>query len=806
MKLSYRWLSRHVDLEGIEPAELAEKLTLHVAEVEGVEPFAPQLSAVTVGHVVQREKHPDADKLSVCQVDLGDGRPVQIVCGAPNVDAGQRVAVATPGSELPGDVKIKKGKIRGQESNGMICSVRELDLGDEHDGIWVLPGEPEIGRPVAEALGLSDWVFEIDNKSITHRGDLWGHRGFAREIAAIYGRELKPLDTSLPPTGSGQACPVRIDDARCSRYLALPISGVEVSGSPDWLRYLLLAVGQRPLDVLVDVSNFVMLDLGQPNHLFDAGQVSAGIEVRAAREGEALETLDGLERRLAPDDLLICSGGQPVALAGVMGGAASKVERGTTELLLEVANFHGVTVRRTAARLGLRTDASARFEKSLDPKLALDAAGHLVRTLAAIQPSLTLPAPLTDVGDWQDPSREIELDLQAVRGLLGHPIDDAGISQRLAALGFGVRSSAGSLTVSVPSFRATKDITTPEDLIEEVGRSLGYDNLPGRSLEAEVAPPPYDGRRQLVRAISDRLSGAARFCEAPGYSFQSEALTRAVRESDAAFVRVVNPVAEGESRVRRSVVPALLAKLASNATHAARVPLFEVGKGYLPEERNERGEPREVHQAGVGLAAVKSAGKPSASVRFDEGALPELRGVLDDLLRHLGLEAEPWRRAEGELPGWAHPGRVVERCTRAGRLVLLAAVDPRVARDLDLDADAAAAVVDLDVALASAGEVRRYQPVPRFPSVKLDVAFSAPEAYPAGDLAAWIERAGKGLVAGVELFDVYRGESLGEGQKSLAWHVVLQAQDRTLSDKDQAKFLDRLARSVERDGVELRRE
>lgn len=802
MKLSYRWLSRHVNLDGIEPAELAEKLTLHVAEVEGVEPFAPQLSAVTVGHVLQREKHPDADKLNLCQVDLGDGQPVQIVCGAPNVDAGQRVAVATPGTHLPGDVKIKKGKIRGQESNGMICSVRELDLGDEHDGIWVLPGEPEVGRPVAEALDLGDSVFEIDNKSITHRPDLWGHRGFAREIAAIYGRELKPLDTSLPDMGTGAACPVRIDDARCSRYLALPVHGVEVASSPDWLRYLLLAVDQRPLDVLVDVSNFVMLDLGQPNHLFDARQVAAGIEVRAAKAGELLETLDGIERKLGTDDLLICSGPKPVALAGVMGGEASKVEPGTTELLLEVANFHGVTVRRTAARLGLRTDASARFEKSLDPNLALDAAGYLVRILAEIQPGLSLPAPLTDVGDWQDPARSLELDPDAVRALLGHGLDTGEISSRLSALGFGVSTRGQVLQVGVPSARATKDITTPEDLIEEVGRSLGYDNIPGRSLEAEVAPPPHDSRRQLVRAISDRLAGAARFCEAPGYSFQSDRLTAAVRETEASFVEVVNPVAEGESRVRRSVVPALLGKLASNGAHADRVPLFEVGKGYLPEYKNERGEPREEHQAGL----VLSVERPGKQARFDDGATAELRGVLDDLLAHLGLEADDWRRAEGELPGWAHPGRALERSTREGRLVLLAAVDPRVARDLEIQADAAAAVVNLEVALELEAEVTRYTPVPRFPSVKLDVAFAAPESYPAGDLATWIERAGKGLVSSAELFDVYRGEALGSDRKSLAWHVVLQARDRTLTDKDQAKFLDRLARSVEREGVELRRE
>ena len=288
MHISFRWLQRHVDLTGIDPEQLALDLTLSTAEVEGIEPFAPHLAEVTVGLVRSREQHPDADKLGVCTVDVGTGEDLQIVCGAPNVAGGQKVAVATVGTVLPGDFKIKKSKIRGVASHGMICSIRELDLGDEHDGIWVLDEQAEVGRPVSEALDLTDWVIEIDNKSITHRPDLWGHRGIARELAAIYDRELLPLDLSLPATGEGEGVPVTIEDPACSRYLALPVDGVRNGRSPDWMRHLLLAVGQRPLDLLVDVSNFVMLDLGQPNHLFDRARLSAGIEVRMAREGEAM--------------------------------------------------------------------------------------------------------------------------------------------------------------------------------------------------------------------------------------------------------------------------------------------------------------------------------------------------------------------------------------------------------------------------------------------------------------------------------------------------------------------------------------
>ncbi len=464
MKISYRWLARHLDLSGIPPQRVVEDLTLSTCEVDALERFLPHLSDVVVGHVVQREKHPDADKLSYCQVDVGGPEILNIVCGAPNVRAGLKVAVARVGTSLPGDLKIKKAKIRGLESCGMICSERELGLGDEHDGIWELPLDLPIGKPVAEALGWDDWVIEIDNKSITHRPDLWCHRGIASEIAAMHGRSLRALDLALPAQGNAKACPVRIESASCVRYLALPIDGVRATRSPDWLRALLFAVGQRPIDLLVDVSNFVMLDLGQPNHIFDRTRLSPeGIVVRNAREGESLRTLDGIDRKLASNDMLICSGDEPVALAGIMGGEGSKVAAGTTSLLLEVACFHAATVRRTAQRLALRTDSSARFEKNLDPTLPLKAAAHLVRLLRELQPGLSLPAPLTDAGKWTDPALTIELRGARVRSLLGAEIEDARIAAILTALGFGVRAAGGVLHVSVPSARATKDITIEQD-------------------------------------------------------------------------------------------------------------------------------------------------------------------------------------------------------------------------------------------------------------------------------------------------------------------------------------------------------
>ncbi len=811
MKISYRWLGRHVDLSGISPQRVVEDLTLSTCEVESLTPFLPHLANIVVGHVLTRAKHPDADKLSVCSVDCGEGTARQIVCGAPNVDAGQMVAVALPGVELPGDFRIKKSKIRGVESDGMICSERELGLGDEHNGIWVLPETLKPGAKLADAMDLSDWVIEIDNKSLTHRPDLWGHRGFAAEIAAMHLRPLKPLETSLPPTGNGPTVPVRIESQACTRYLALRLEGVQARRSPDWLRALLFAVDQRPIDLLVDLSNFVMLDLGQPNHVFDATRLDAsGITVRNARAEERFRTLDGVERRLEPSDLLIASGDKAVALAGIMGGEDSKVEAGTQSLLLEVASFHFATVRRTAARLALRTDSSTRFEKNLDPTLPLRAAGHYVRLLAQLEPGLRLPAPLCDAGEWKDPARVIELSCERVRSLLGVELADVHIADILMRLGFGVKGSSGTLYVSVPSARATKDIGIDSDLIEEVGRIHRYGNIPEARITAPIAPPPRDEgwqRRMLVRTLQDRLAGAARFHETLSYSFVSDAILAELGATEERHVAVINPIAEGFSKIRRHVMPSLLATLAHNRRMAGEVRLFEIGKGYQPEYSSTRGEPREVHE----LSLVWAGPVPAKGARFDAGRFSQLQGVLEDLVRATGRQSLSWSAPDpASLPSWAHPGRaLVGRAGEGDALVTLAALEPRLAARLglkdELASDVALAELSLDVLLGAEAAGPRYRPLPVFPAVKVDVAVAAPRERSAGELAAVLTRAGKGLVRDLELFDLYEGEKLGAGRRSHAWHVTLVSDERTLGEEDIGKFFQRAEREFTQLGAELRK-
>ncbi|MCP4038513.1 MAG: phenylalanine--tRNA ligase subunit beta [bacterium] len=803
MLISYRWLARHVDLTDIDPETLANDLTLSTAEVERVDRFAPHLSEVRVGRVAERKPHPDADKLSLCRVDMGadieDGEPLSIVCGAPNVAQGQKVAVATVGTVLPGNFKIKKSKIRGVESRGMICSEQELDLGEDHDGIWVLPESCEVGAPVAQALGIDDWVIEIDNKSLTHRPDLWGHRGIAAEAGAIYGRALKPLELTLPQLGADTPLPLRVESQACSRYVALTIEDARPLASPDWLRFLLLAVGQRPIDQIVDLSNFVMLDLGQPNHTFDANQLShEGIVVRDAHEGECITTLDGEQRELRTSDLLICAGDEPVALAGIMGGEASKVGTDTSRLLLEVATFHPTVIRRTSSRVGLRTESSARFEKNLDPTLPLKATGHFARLLQSLQPDVRFPAALADAGEWSDPAMTIAMRPDRVRTALGKDIPDTEVLDILTRLGFDAKREDEVFQVRVPSARATKDITIEQDLIEEIGRIHRYGNVPEQTLVAEIAPPQRDPRRLMVRKVQDRLAGTARFHEVMSYSFVPDSMVDRLGESNTPHVRIVNPMDQAESRMRRSIAPSLLVILENNRRHRDEVRLFEIGKGYHPEAANDRGEPQEVHR----LALAWAATPPDKKSAFDDNAFAQLHGVVTDLLHHLGLDA-PVFEAASTAPAWAHPARALSARFEGveGVAVHLATLEPGMARELgltgELASDVAIAEISIDHLLLAPEPGPGYRAIPRFPAIKVDVAVDLPAQTPAEKLVDVIEKAGNKQVVNAELFDVYTGDNVGPDRKSLAYHVHLQSDTKTLTDKDQARFLRRLEHGIE---------
>ena len=801
MKISRRWLQRHVDLTGIDSKQILADLTMSTAEIEGLIRFGAGLEPFVIGHVRKRDKHPDADKLSVCEVDLGKaGGVVQIVCGAPNVAVGQRIVVIRPGDTLPesggkGALKIKVGKIRGVESHGMICSESELGLSQEHDGILVLPPETPIGERLVDVVAVQDDVFEIDNKSINHRPDLWGHYGFARELAAIYGRPLRPMLADLPMPASGKKIDIAIDDKLgCPRYCGLVIDGVVTGPSPNELRWQLAAVGQRAINLPVDLTNYVMLDLGQPMHAFDARHVGNGpIRVRKARANESLTTLDGQVRKLNDQDLLVCAGDKPEALAGIMGGAGTMVEAGTTTLFLESANFHGSTIRRTSMRLGLRTDASARFEKAQDPANAELAVHHFLRLLQQHCPTAKAAGPMVDPAGFRYVGKTITLRRARLLLKLGVRLDDEKVAAILTSLQFGVTVTATGFDCTPPSFRATKDIAIEDDLIEEVGRMFRYDNIPERPLHGTVAPPPRNEELFLARRLLEISCLELGCSEIYNYSFVPDAVLTAAGSIEHAYVQVANPVAPEITRIRRHVLPSLLSAVPQNLRTQASVRLCEHGKGYHAEMRDDHKLPHEVRELAF-VFAVREGPHPFGI----------LREAIAGLLQRVGYPAVMGRVWHGKDQPWVHPTRAVAIDRDGSPCGYVAHLHPGIARAMDLPVTTAIACLDVRALFANGRKIARHTPQPTFPMLPVDVALLVDEATQVAAVVEFLRTTGRKLVKDVQLFEAYRGGKLPAGKKSLNFTVTLGADDRTLTDEDETKFLGKVRDNANQIGAELR--
>lgn len=795
MKVSIKWLGRYVDLDDLSPGELRNHLTLSTAEIEEVEEFGAGLEDLVVGHVVESGRHPNADKLSLNSVDVGEGEPLSIVCGAPNIAAGQKVVVIRPGSTLPDGTKIKKTKIRGAESFGMICSERELGLSEDHGGIMVLDGKTKVGKRFVDAVPVRDHVLEIDNKSVNHRPDLWGHYGIARELAAILGRPLRPLAIADALPDDGKKLPIEIENREdCQRFTGIVLQGVRPVASPDWMRYLLAAVGQRPIDLLVDLTNFVMFELGQPMHAFDLGFLDeSGILVRRATDKERMTTLDGVERTLGTSDLVVTSGGKPVALAGVMGGEGSMVREGTTDLFLESANFHPTLIRRTSNRLGLRSESSARFEKSLDPSMAEQGSRRFVQLIGELCPGARPAGPLVDPAQWQFEPRSIALRKARLDLKLGHELPNDKIESILTSLQFEVKANDAGWDVGVPSFRATKDITIEDDLIEEVGRMFRYDNIPEEPLRSVVEVPKREAPLYLAREIL-RIGATEFGChEVYNYSFVADAVVEAVQARDQEYSLVANPVAPELARMRRHVAPSLLSVVAPNLRVRDEVRLMESGKGYHPEQKDEHGLPREVFE--VCFVWSRNDG---------EHPYAELRSHMVSLLDRIGHRAEFAESYRRGGISWMHPAKSTA-ITRGGPSVgYVGCLHPAVARNLGLPATTAVANLDVRGLLATGRERRAYQAIPRFPAQPVDVALLVPVETKSAEIGKFLAAAGKKLVRSVELFEVYRGEGVPEGKKSLNFTVTLGAPDRTLDAKDEEKYLNKVRERAGEVGAELR--
>ncbi|HYT52508.1 MAG TPA: phenylalanine--tRNA ligase subunit beta [Gaiellaceae bacterium] len=759
MRVPLSWLREYVPIE-MPLDELAEKLSVAAAEVEGIERIGVtdadgNLERFRVGRVLEAEKHPNADRLQLCRVDTGEGEPRQIVCGAWNFGPGATVAVALPGAVLPGGLELERREVRGEVSDGMILAEDEVELGPDHTGIMVLAEGPEPGTLLAEVLPLADDVLVLEPTG--NRPDLLAVYGVAREVAALFDVPLAamPGGQTLGHVPERQV-DVEVEDFEgCPRYIGRLFENVRIEPSPLWLKSRLLAAGMRPISNVVDITNYVMLALGNPLHAFDFETLGGGkIVVRRARKNETLRTLDGVDRRLEPDDLLIADADRAIALAGIMGGEETEIGEGTTKVLLEAANFEPFTIFKTSERLRLRTEGSNRWEKGVDPYLAAPAAQLATQLLLDLAAADWTAHADVHAGLPERPVIRFRPErADAVIGLETPPEDQHALLGRL-----GFDRDDGS--VVAPTWRA-RDVTREIDVVEEIARFRLEDvpfTLPAR--RAMFGALTRD--QQLRRRVEDALVGL-------GFS---ETYTPSLVPDNETTWKLPEPIAVELTALRTSLLPSLVEAARRNVDAGAdRIGLFEVARVYLPngELPNER-----LHVAAIA-----------------QGGFARAKGVVEAL--YDSLKAEP-RFVRGEHPLF-HPGKTAR--TAAG---VLGELNPRV-----LAGEWGAIELDLENLFAESREPVTYEDVITYPAVRQDLAFVVPEEIEAGELVDAAREAAGPELREVEIFDVYRGEQAGEGKKSIAFSVAFQSPERTLSDEDAAALRQKIAEALaERFGAVLR--
>jgi phenylalanyl-tRNA synthetase beta chain len=758
LRVPLNWLREYVAID-VPVVELVERLTISTCEVErvvrrGAVDEDGNFGLYRVGRVLEAAKHPNADRLQLCQVDVGEGRPRQIICGAWNFGAGATVAVALPGAVLPGGQKLEEAKLRGEKSSGMILSERELELGHDHAGILVLEDGPEPGTPLADVLPLGEDVLEV--ATTPNRPDLLSVYGTAREVAAIFGAELAPPPGADPERAADEAVDVKIEDLeRCPRYIGRTFRDVRIGESPQWMKARLVAAGMRPISNVVDVTNYVMHALGNPLHAFDQKKLKEGrIVVRRARPKEEIRTLDGTTRVLTDEDLVIADADDSVAIAGVMGSEHSEVDGSTTDVLLEAANFEPIGILRTSERLGMRSEASGRWEKGIDPHLAEQAAKLATELFVELAEARWVGD--TDVCDELPAPPVVHLRPERTNELLGLEVPADEQRKILERLGFVV---ADEWTVTVPTWRA-RDVTREVDLIEEVAR-MRLEHVPFTLPARREMFGRMTKEQRLRRLLEDVLVGAG-FDEVYTPSLVAE-------DPDPKALRIPQPQSEEMTVLRTTLLPSLVEAAAFNrAVGAEDVALFEIARVYLPSGDKLPDE----HWRVGGIV---------------EGGFARAKGGVEAI--HEALKLEPrFERAEG---GMFHPGKTARVASgTVGELL------PTV-----LEGQWSAFELDIAILAETLPERIEYEDVITYPAVRQDLAFTVGEDVSAGDLVDAAREAAGPELRRVRVFDVYHGEQVGEGRKSIAFSVEFQSPERTLSDEDAAalrkKIVDALAKKFD---------
>jgi len=798
MLVSLNWLKQYVDYGTLTPEKLSEKITKSGIEVDGIDYIAGKLSHVVVGYVTSCEQHPNADKLKVCQVDVGT-ETLQIICGAPNIAQGQKVAVAKPGAVLPGEFKIKKVKLRGVESNGMICSLQELGIDEKYvptdvtDGIFVFSEDAVIGEDVTDLLNLDDVILEFD--LTPNRADCLSMLGVAYEVAAILDLPIQLPDVTVPMSEEKVTdhVSVQVEDETLSPYYgAFLVKDLEIKQAPLWMRNYLIASGIRPINNVVDITNYVLLEYGQPLHAFDFDLLNSNeIFVRRAKDQEHIVTLDDKDRALQTDHLVITDGKKPVALAGVMGGASTEVHEQTSTVLLEAAYFNPASVRKTVQYTGLRSESSNRFEKSVDPNRVYLAGLRACQLLEKYANGTVLKEPaIVDALDKSEQS--IDINTMEINKRLGTDISTTEIGHILTKLRFSYEVTGDDFTVSIPTRRG--DVNIFEDMLEEIARIYGYDHLP-YTLPANASQPgELSNTQRLKRAIKNYLQGAG-LMETITYSLTTEQDSRVlvspeIIDEQPAPVKLSMPMSEDHQYLRTSIFPELLRTLGYNLARSERdIAYYEMGSIFVTSEKELTKQPKEklrLSGALTGMWLEHNLQQEKKPVDFYV-----VKGIIEGLFNYLRL---PITFAPKRLDHM-HPGRCATIAIGDQIIGFLGQVHPALAQEMDLK-ETYIFDLNMEQIIEQHDVTPSYTPIPKYPSIMRDIAFIVDTSILADHIKATILKVGAPLVKKVEIFDVYTGENLPDDKKSIAYRLHFQHPEKTLKDSEVDALYDEITESV----------
>jgi phenylalanyl-tRNA synthetase beta chain len=809
MYISLNWLKDFVEVdESLTAEDLSNLITQKTAEVEEVKNQKEAFDKMVTGQIVKLKEHPDADRLQVCDVNIGN-EVVQIVCGGSNLFEGMYVAVSLPGSKVrwhgEGDlIELKEAKVRGVSSHGMIVLGSEIGVDDPNGSdtrvLDFTEDKPTPGTHLGEYLGLDDLIIEIDNKSLTHRPDLWGHYGIARELAAITGKSLKEYNPQIAVPKSGKTIEVEIEaNDLCPRYLGLVIENVKVDKSPEWLAKRLKAVDHGNYNNIVDITNYVMAEYGQPLHAFDAREIKDKIVVRRAKNGEKFKDLKGGEHKLNENMLVIADSERAVALAGVIGGENSAIYDDTTTVILEAANFHPGNVRKTSVEIGVRTDAVQRFEKSLDPKMAEVALKKAAELILELCPKAKIAGPITDKGDWQkhfDQVHQIKLDPKKVSSKIGEEVSTEDITKILESLNFVVEALSDELLVTVPSRRAMKDVRIEDDLIEEIARMFGYNNIEPILPKLPTKLPSANSERKMAHKMRDIMSLSNGFDEVYNYSFYGENELKNLMISEEGHLKLDNYLSAEQTHLRVNMTANLLKNAQENIKHFDRFKIYELGRTY--KEIGEYFPLEEKMLAGLTVKKINKKQKKDVDFYL-------MKSIVEDLCET--FTAEKINMVSGVSGvSYAHPNKSVSYLTHSGKTIAkVYMLHPQVAKNFELE-NYEIALFELNrTALAQlAKKERKYKTINKFPAIELDVSVVIEQKIEIAKLIEAIKNANPKLINSIELFDIYMGEHIDADKKAVAFKIVLQALDRTLTDDDLASTQQQIFTNLEKIGGMIR--